>query len=382
MAGRWDVVIVGAGPAGCAAALGALRARPDARVLLVDSAAFPRDKVCGDGIAPHALDVLADLGVNPDALVDGSPPITRLRLCAPGGAVAARATRRTGFVVPRAVFDDRLVRAAVAAGAVPHRHTVRALTVGEREVVLDDGTRAAIVIGADGAESVVRRTLAVRPSRAGTVALAIRGYAPADPWPAGEQLLRMTATHWPAYAWVFPIGDGRANVGYGEILRDTPLTRAHLEQRLHALLPDARPTTLRAHRLPLSTGRPSVGHGRVLLVGDAAALINPLTGEGIFYAVASGALAGAAAVGPDPARSYADALRARLGWHLRHTDLAAFLTRTPRLIDAAVAVAGRDQRAFDSFVELGLGDGLLGARSLLKVVTNASQNCRTIMTAR
>ncbi len=372
VAARWDVVIVGAGPAGAAAALGALRTSRGARVLLVDSAAFPRDKVCGDGIAPHALDVLAGLGVDRDELVAGSAPITRLRLCAPLGATAARTMPRTGFVVPRTVFDERLVRAAVAAGAVLRRHTVRSLTVDEDEVVLDDGTRAAVVIGADGAESTVRRTITDRSTnerrsaRRGTVALAIRGYAPADPWPANEQLLRMTATNWPAYAWVFPIGDGRANVGYGEILSDAPLTRAHLEQRLRELLPDARPSGLRAHRLPLSTGRLSIAHGRVLLAGDAAALINPLTGEGICYAVISGALAGAAAVGPDPGPRYARALRARLGRHLRHTDLAAALTATPRVIDAAVASAGRDQRVFDSFVDLGLGDGLLNAHGLLR----------------
>ncbi|HEY4459889.1 MAG TPA: FAD-dependent monooxygenase [Pseudonocardiaceae bacterium] len=438
MSDRWDVAIVGAGPAGCAAALGALRARPDARVLLIDAAAFPRDKVCGDGIAPHALDVLTELGVDHDELVEGCAPITRLRLCAPGGSIASRPMTRTGFVVPRAVFDERLVRAAVAAGAVLRRHTVRRLRVGHDEVELDDGSVASVVIGADGAESVVRRaalaqspepgtiaparsrgshtmgsagspepgTIALagspgsgttasarpprsdatasagspgsgtivgsgaatsaQPPRSGTMALAIRGYAPADPWPAGEQLLRMTATNWPAYAWVFPIGDGRANVGYGEILRDTPLTRAHLEQRLRDLLPDARPTQLRAHRLPLSTGRLPVGHGRVLLAGDAAALINPLTGEGIFYAVASGALAGAAAVGPDPATTYARTFRARLGRHLRHTDVAAALTRTPKMINAAVAASARDQHTFDAFVDLGLGDGLLTARGLLR----------------
>lgn len=363
----WDVVIVGAGPAGCAAALGALRARPDARVLLLDTAAFPRDKVCGDGIAPQALDVLAALGVDRDALVAGSTPAARLRLYSPGGRCAARETPRPSYVVPRAVFDERLVRAALDAGAMLRRHVVRSLVAGPDRVELDDGSTAEVVIGADGAESVVRRAVGVKPAKPGTVALAIRGYAPAEPWPAAEQLLRMTATNWPAYAWVFPIGDGRANVGYGEILRDTPLSRTHLEQRLHALLPDARPTSLRAHRLPLSTGRPPVAHGRVLLAGDAAALINPLTGEGIFYAVASGALAGAAAVGPDPGRSYERALRARLGRHLRHTDFAAALTRTPRMIDAAVAAAGRDQRVFDTLVELGLGDGRLDSRSLLRV---------------
>ena len=364
---EWDVAIVGAGPAGCAAALGALRARPHARVLLLDAAGFPRDKVCGDGIAPQALDVLAGLGLDRDALVAGSTPAGRLRIHSPGGACAARETVRPSFVVPRAVFDERLVRAAVEAGAVLRRHAVRSLRVGADQVVLDEGSGAAVVIGADGAESMVRRAVGVGPGKPGTVALAIRGYAPAEAWPASEQLLRMTATNWPAYAWVFPIGDGRANVGYGEVLRDAPLSRAHLEQRLHALLPDARPTALRAHRLPLSTGRPPVAHGRVLLVGDAAALINPLTGEGIFYAVASGALAGAAAIGPDPAPTYARALRARLGRHLRHTDVAAALTRTPRMINAAVAAAGRDQRVFDTLVELGLGDGRLDPRGLLRV---------------
>ena len=388
---RWDVAIVGAGPAGSAAALGALRARPGARVLLIDAAAFPRDKVCGDGIAPHALDVLTNLGVDQAELVAGCAPITRLRLCSPNGSVAVRPMARPGFVVPRAVFDERLVRAAVAAGAVLRRHTVRRLRVGADAVELDDGSTADVVIGADGAESAVRRAVGVRTEHSihprasirpairtlslkpGTMALAIRGYAPAEPWPAGEQLLRMTATNWPAYAWVFPIGDGRANVGYGEILRDTPLTRVHLERRLRALLPDARPTQLRAHRLPLSTGRLPVAHGRILLAGDAAALINPLTGEGIFYAVASGALAGAAAVAPDPATTYSSALATRLGTHFRHTDLAATLTRTPKMINAAVTASARDQRVFDSFVDLGLGDGRLNVRNLLRTARHLFQ---------
>src|SRR5205085_6460562 len=99
----------------------------------------------------------------------------------------------------------------------------------------------------------------------------------------------------------FPVGDGRANVGYGEVIRDRPPSRLELEQRLGSLLPPAlRPTSMRGHRLPLSTGRPVVAHGNVLLAGDAASLINPLTGEGIYYAVLSGALAGAAAFAEPP----------------------------------------------------------------------------------
>ena len=120
----------------------------------------------------------------------------------------------------------------------------------------------------------------------------------------------MTDQHWPAYAWSFPIGGGRANVGYGELLGRRPLSRAELLAGLHSLLPGlGEPTALRAHRLPLSSGRPPIPAGPVVLAGDAQSMINPFTGEGIFYAVVSGALAGRAAarallVGGDPGVEY------------------------------------------------------------------------------
>lgn len=368
------VVVVGAGPAGSAAALAARRAGAD--VLLLDSAEFPRDKVCGDGVAPHALDVLTVLGVDVDALVADSEPVRTLKLVSPTGTVARRATRRSGWVVPREVFDARLRRAALDAGVRTRRHTVRRVTPGpggvDIEVVGAAGIHADVVIAADGAESVVRRQLMGGRPRPGTVALAIRGYAPSDAWPASEQLLTMTVQHWPAYAWAFPIGDGRANIGYGEVLRGTPPTRAHLLSRLHELLPGVEPTRLRAHRLPLSTGRVRTPDGRVLLAGDAAGLINPVTGEGIFYAVLSGALAGAAAVGgADPGRAYRVALRRALGVHFGHTDTLARLSRWPWVLDAGLAAARDQQRVFDDVVDVGLGDGRVGVRTAAGVVRAA-----------
>jgi geranylgeranyl reductase family protein len=368
---EWDLVVVGAGPAGSTAAIAALRADPAARVLMLDAAAFPRDKVCGDGVAPHALDVLAGLGVAVAGLVAGTAPVGALRLVSPRGVQARRSFARPAAVVPRALFDARLVRAALAAGAVLERRRVRTVVQDGTAVVVDGVLRARTVIGADGAESVVRRQCGAGRPGAGTVAVALRGYAPAAPWPPGEQRLVMTTAHWPAYAWVFPVGDGTANVGYGELLRATPPTRAQLTRRLHDLLPGLPAVPLRGHRLPLSPGRPGVGHGRVLLAGDAASLINPLTGEGIYYAVLSGALAGTAATTPDPAGTYRNALRRRLGRHLRHTDALARLTRRPPLVDLATRAAGTDQRTFDRLVEIGLGAGTLDlhlAAAMIKAV--------------
>jgi menaquinone-9 beta-reductase len=369
----WDLVVVGGGPAGSAAALRALQLRPDARVLILDRADFPRDKACGDGVAPHALDVLTSLGVAPEDIVDGFTPVERLRLTSPTGHVAARGMQRCAYVIPRAVLDARLLSTARSRGAYFRRHRVRTLQRDGDQMVLDGQYRARTVVGADGAESAVRRLLGVPPNRQGHVAVAIRGYAPVPSGCADEQVITMTGERWPAYAWSFPIGDGQANVGYGEVLRGQPVRRDRLLQRLSELLPGVVPApgTLRAHRLPLSSSRPRVQDGRVLLAGDALSLINPMTGEGIFYAVLSGALAGEAAVaGAEAGRRYRTLLRRRLHGHLAHTTLVSWLSGWPRLVDGGLLGAQRDQRVFDDFVELGLGDGRLTVRAASSAIGN------------
>jgi geranylgeranyl reductase family protein len=374
----WDVVVVGAGPAGSAAALSALATRPDARVLLLDRAEFPRDKPCGDGVAPHAVDVLERLGAG--AVTAGYPPVARLRLGFADSVPVAGTMRRPAHVIPRAVLDARLAEAAVARGATLRRHRVRAVQVRGGAVVLDGELRARVVVGADGAQSVVRRQVAVPGPRDGHVALAVRGYAPVPANRADTQVITFADSGWPAYAWSFPIGNGQANVGYGELLRGAaPPSRSGLLARLHDLLPGAGDGAerWRAHLLPLSSGRPRQPDGPVLLAGDALSLVNPLTGEGIYYAVLSGALAGRAAVGAgDPGSAYRQLLRAELGRHLRHTSVAAALARRRRVVDAGVAAARADGRVFDDLVELGLGRGLIGPRMVRGLLRGAVTGVR------
>ena len=374
----WDLVVVGAGPAGSAAAIGALRTCPDLRVLLLDRSEFPRDKPCGDGIAPHVLDLLEEYGVS--GLVDDRVPVHDLRL-ERGTTSVCRRMRRPAWVVPRAVFDARLRDAALEAGAVAGRAHVRSVTVGSSAVEVRGSSAsfvAPVVVGADGAHSVVgpasggaRRTTQVR--RRARTAFALRGYAPTPPSRAGEQVIVFGDTRQPSYAWSFDRGDGLANVGYGELIHGRqPLpTRRLLLEQLDRLLPGATVDGVewRGHHLPLSPWRWRPRTGRVLLAGDAAGLINPLTGEGIYYAVLTGLLAGTAAAAAVPEGTprtagarYGRAVTSHLRHNLPSTALAAGLTRADPVLDAGLRAAAADQRVFDDLVELGLAAGTLTPR--------------------
>ncbi len=352
-----DVAVVGAGPAGAAAALRILQLAPESRVLLLDAADFPRDKTCGDGIAAPVFDLLEALGVpGVDAL---SPPVPRLRLRTPTGRTVDRTCARPSRVIPREVFDAALVAAAVQRGAQLRRHRVRALEVRADRVVLDGRFAATTVVGADGANSTVRRLLGAPPTPPASVAVAIRGYAPTTPDPAALTIEYAEGAY-PAYAWSFPLADGGANVGYGVFDRRGSATRQELLTTLRKLLPgqEPDPDSVRGHHLPLSTAPRFQPDGRVLLVGDAAAAINPLTGEGIYDAVASGALAGRAALlGAGAGAAHRAAMERAFGRHHRHTGLMARLAARPRFLDAAIGAAAAHATVFDAAVDLGLARG-------------------------
>jgi geranylgeranyl reductase family protein len=372
----WDLVVVGAGPAGAAAALGALAAEPGLSVLLLDRQEFPRDKACGDGIAPQVFDLLAEVGVT--GLVDDRTPIRRLSLRR-GSLGVDRMMARPAYVVPRTVFDERLVSAAVAAGAVLRKQRVARVEVRPSSVLVDD-VEARMVVGADGAYSLVRAVLGIA---GGPVALALRGYAPTPVARADQQVIVFGTARQPSYAWSFDRGDGWSNVGYGEQLRagrERP-TRAGLLRELEVLLPGASDGAVdwRGHHLPLASWSWRPQAGRVMLVGDAAGLINPMTGEGIYYAIATGMLAGKAAVGAlrrgsdDAGTEYRRAVRSLLGRHLRDTAFAARLTRSGRVLDAGIRASASDQGVFDNLVEIGLADGVLRSAALRRIVGRLSR---------
>jgi geranylgeranyl reductase family protein len=352
---RWDAVVAGAGPGGSVAAL--VLARGGARVALVDKAAFPRDKACGDLVGPRGVRVLEELGISvPDAghgadLLVVGPSGRRSRLPAfPGRSYAGH-----GIVMPRLGFDDALRGAAIAAGAEPVRARISAVDQDPggpvRALIAGDGSRFAadVIIGADGALSPVARLAGMLDSSAALWGFAIRAYVPAEvPLPLLVLLDAERRRIFPGYAWLFPGADGEANVGIGVGLghqRRQAQLRGDLDRfcsMLRAagdLAGNAQPGPVIGGWLRMGgTGTPPAA-GNVLLVGDAAGLVNPLQGEGIAPAMVSARLA-AQAVLADPAqaaRLYTEAVSHAFGRYMPGAAaLQGALLRRPYAASASV----------------------------------------------
>ena len=305
-----DVAIVGAGPAGAAAAI--TLARAGRSVVLLDKATFPRDKICGDGITTGALRLLEQLGVRPEQ-VSSWTQVSDIHVVSPSGHDAVfplpRDRGQFAAVMRRTDLDAAIVDQARKAGADVHEDAeVVGATDDAHQVRLDlaDGTTvcADYVVAADGMWSPMRKLL-------GT---AVPGYL--GDWHAFRQYFAQVGPQardlwvWfepdllPGYAWSFPLPDGGANVGFG-IQRGAKITTREMKALWPELLarphiaavlgPDA--VALDRHQawpIPARTGELALTAGRVLWVGDAAAVTDPMTGEGIGQALLTGQFAGQA----------------------------------------------------------------------------------------
>ncbi len=306
----YDAIVVGAGPGG--SALAADLASRGIEVLLLDKSEFPRDKACGDALSPRAVGILNRLGVN-DLLLDVGYRIEGARFTSPNGLTIEAELRgadhhRTGYVVRRMDLDECLCSHAVQSGA--HLvERIRVTAVDERSSGMPSVVgrrrgrrirwRGRVVVLAVGANLRLLDNLGLLPSRQ-RLSFAMRGYWK-DTKPLGDRIqIRFDGVPLPGYGWIFPVSDTEANVGVGIFNRD-PGSGTQLASLLDAFIDQPALNDLlgpgrmigRPKGFPIRTDfhRSPARRNRLLLIGEAAGLVNPFTGEGVDYALESAMLA-------------------------------------------------------------------------------------------
>jgi len=378
-----QVIVVGAGPAGATAAYFLAQAGVD--VLMVDKATFPRDKACGDGIGLQTGQVLEEMGLI--EWLGGFNRIERALVSAPDGS-AARFARPPellhGYVVPRRELDARLVETAIGAGArleqgvaitgletSPTSGSARLLgKVNGKAITL----QAPLAIAADGATASFTRRLGLVRRRVDFVA--VRAYFEDDGGDPGQIEIHWEKALSPGYGWIFPLGDGRANVGVGSCPRNLQRRSIGLRAMLDAFVQEnahARARLQHARRAspivghPLRTDAtrmtPFIDH--VLVVGDAAGLTNPFTGEGLSAAMVSGHMAAAHAQralesGDLTAHAlsvYGRAFHRRFDRLHRSAYIVRAMLRFPWLINRSIRRAEHDEAYARQIVSIFLGKG-------------------------
>ncbi|HEU4811187.1 MAG TPA: geranylgeranyl reductase family protein [Nocardioides sp.] len=356
-----DVLVVGAGPAGSAAAAWAARAGLD--VLLTDAAVFPRDKTCGDGLTPRAIGELQRLGledwlrahtVNQGLRAHGFGQT--LLLPWPGGSLPD-----WGSAVARTELDDHLRTTAIKAGAAAV-DGVRAVGVrrdGERvaAVVFQRATQGGNetfevacrrLVVADGVRSPLGKMLGREWHRETVYGVAGRSYIASgmsdDPWISSHLELRGEGGEiLSGYGWIFPLGTGEVNIGVGTLATSKrpadvairPLMKFYADERREEfeLSGDLRMPT--SALLPMGGAVSNVAGPNWTLIGDAAACVNPLNGEGIDYGLETGRMvAELMAEDGDLVTAWPALLREHYGQSFSIARRLAGLVTVPRLLPA------------------------------------------------
>ena len=305
-----DVAIVGGGPAGAAAACHL--ARDGYRVVVLDQHRFPRDKVCGDFVGPAAVAEIERLGLFSHREFQKANQIRRAALYLDGVKLIVQAVPQLpersdhGLCIPRLTLDDVILKGAMASGArliegarvTGYEAQPNCVSVKYQRESREQQIKVRLLIGADGSSSLVARVLRGAPLSRRDRIVAVRAYFDNVDGPQEQADLYFSCSTFPGYCWLFPTGGTSANVGVGTLLETWPTTKHQLNQLLTQVIQSDPAISFRlstAHMRgkivgwPLATFNPSLAMvgNRVILIGDAAGLINPLNGEGIQYSFQS-----------------------------------------------------------------------------------------------
>ena len=398
----YDVLIIGAGPSGSNAAISYKNLNPNLKVGLIDKSIFPRDKSCGDAIGPGVISALKRF--NNQHILDNEPQVVSTTLYGPENIGIQNYIPEVKnkedsivYVIPRIDLDNRILNLAkdldvdvfegysfVSFEKDSNNKLVVEIKNGDNITKL--GTK--ILVGADGANSRVRKQLNVNTNSDWHKAIAIRAYIDSpnylEIFKERTLMFEINVSAEKGYAWAFPSKGNLLNIGIGvplnifkkEKLDINVLLQDFITQLTNRGVVVENIRDEKSYLLPFASSRPKFRNDiNVALIGDASSMINPMSGEGIFYGVEAGYLLAKNTYNlidsPDLTKGIADyekAFSKRFRKHYLSCALARLLLQSPFMTKRLLKVASNDQNTIDFVVELLFDEAYLTFGEVMKIV--------------
>ncbi len=397
----YDVLIIGAGPAGANAAISYKNLNPNMTVGLVDKAIFPRDKSCGDAIGPGVISALKRF--NNEHILDGEPQVVSTTLYGPDNIGIQNYIPEVKnkedsivYVIPRVDLDNRILNLAKESGVDVYEgysfvnftsNEDRSLNVQIKNDNQNLEFVTKILVGADGANSRIRKKLEYKPNSDWHKAIAIRAYIDSpnylEIFKERTLMFEINVSADKGYAWAFPSKGNLLNIGIGvpvsifkkdkldvNVLLDNFISE--LESR-GVVVENIRKQ--KSYLLPFASSRPKRNKKyNIALIGDASSMINPMSGEGIFYGMEAGYLLAKnthqlldpnlISVGID---KYEKEFTKRFRKHFLSCALARLILQSPFMTKRLLRVASNDQDTIDFVVELLFDEAYLTLKEVFKI---------------
>ena len=398
----YDVLIIGAGPSGSNAAISYKNLNPDLKVGLIDKSIFPRDKSCGDAIGPGVISALKRF--NNQHILDNEPQVVSTTLYGPENIGIQNYIPEVKnkedsivYVIPRIDLDNRILNLAkdldvdvfegysfVSFEKDLDNKLVVEIKNGDNITKLG----AKILVGADGANSRVRKQLNVNTNSDWHKAIAIRAYIDSpnylEIFKERTLMFEINVSAEKGYAWAFPSKGNLLNIGIGvplnifkkEKLDINVLLQDFITQLTNRGVVVENIRDEKSYLLPFASSRPKFRNDiNVALIGDASSMINPMSGEGIFYGMEAGYLLAKNTYNlidsPELTKGIADyekAFSKRFRKHYLSCALARLLLQSPFMTKRLLKVASNDQNTIDFVVELLFDEAYLTFGEVMKIV--------------
>ena len=396
----FDVVIIGAGPSGSNAAISYKKLNPDLKIALVDKAIFPRDKSCGDAFGPGVISALKRFGN--EHILEDEPEVVSTTLFGPKNIGIQNYIPEVKnkedsivYVIPRLDLDNRILNLAKEEEVETFEgyrfskffNNEESVSVEiENEAKEKYILEAKLLVGADGANSRVRKSLNLKQNSDWNKAIAIRAYIDSpnylEIFKERTLMFEINVSAIKGYAWAFPSKGNLLNIGIGVPLSVFKKEKMDIKNLLDEFVKtlESRGVIVenlrmeKSFMLPFASSRPKLAHNRVALIGDAGSMINPMSGEGIFYGMEAGFLLAnethqlineSASMLNTGITKYEKVFNKRFGKHFLSCSLARLVFQSPFMTKRLLNIASLDQHTIDFVVELLFDEANLTIKEIL-----------------